>query len=258
VSGAVITLLTDFGSDDSYVAEVKGVLLAGAPDSMLVDITHAVPQGDVLGAQYLLMRTWWRFPPGTVHLAVVDPGVGSGRRAIVVRHRRHAFVAPDNGLLTPVLDDTEVVALSIPASAAPTFHGRDVFAPAAAALASGRRLADLGSPVRDPVRCAPPEPHQDGAAMVGEVVWVDQFGNLVTNLPATGASSGSVIIGEQTIGPLARTFSDVAPGMLVAYAGSGGTVEIAVRDGSARTVLGAGRSTVVRVVATGGGLGVKG
>ena len=255
MSGAVITLLTDFGSDDSYVAEVKGVLLAGAPDSMLVDITHAVPQGDVLGAQYLLMRTWRRFPPGTVHLAVVDPGVGSGRRAIAVRHRGHAFVAPDNGLLTPVLDDAEIVAVSIPASAAPTFHGRDVFAPAAAALASGRHLADLGSPVRDPVRRAPHEPRQDKAEAVGEVVWVDRFGNLVTNIPATTVPSGSVVIGERTISPLARTFSDVEPGMLVAYAGSGGTVEIGVRDGSATTVLGAGRGTVVKVVATESGDG---
>lgn len=247
MGGAVITLLTDFGSDDSYVAEVKGVLLAAAPGTTLVDITHAVQQGDVLGAQYLLTRTWQRFPPGSVHLAVVDPGVGSERRAIAVRHRNHAFVAPDNGLLTPVLDDAEVVELSIPTSAAPTFHGRDVFAPAAAALASGRSLTDLGSPVRDPVRRAPPQPRQDGAATIGEVVWIDRFGNLVTNIPATAVPSGTVIVGQQIIGSLARTFADVDPGRLVAYAGSGGTVEIAVRDGSATAVLAAGRGTVVQV-----------
>jgi S-adenosylmethionine hydrolase len=250
VGGAVVTLLTDFGSDDSYVAEVKGVLLRGAPGVTLVDITHSVSPGDVLGAQYLLTRTWRRFPEGTVHLAVVDPGVGTERRALAARRHGHAFVAPDNGLLSPVLHDAEVVALPIPPSAAPTFHGRDVFAPAAAALAAGRRLGDLGSPVRDAMRRGPNEPRRDGTTTIGEVIWVDRFGNLVTNIPAaTLPPGGNILVGPRTIGSLARTFSDVEPGALVAYVGSDGTVEIAVRDGSAAGTLGTGRGAVVKVLA---------
>ena len=116
-SGPIITLLTDFGTRDSYVAEVKGVLLTRAPDAVLVDVTHEIPPGDVLAAQYVLERTWPRFPAGTVHLAVVDPGVGSERRALAAAGRGHGFIAPDNGLLTPMLAGATVVAPPEPADA---------------------------------------------------------------------------------------------------------------------------------------------
>ncbi|HEX6434962.1 MAG TPA: SAM-dependent chlorinase/fluorinase, partial [Gemmatimonadales bacterium] len=133
----IITLLTDFGTADSYVAELKGVLLGRVPDAVLVDLTHEVPQRDIRSAAYILGRTWYRFPASTVHLAVVDPGVGTSRAALAIRAHDQYFVAPDNGILTPVLRDAEVeaVMLPLPTTAAPTFHGRDVFAPAAAQLA---------------------------------------------------------------------------------------------------------------------------
>ncbi|KPJ99171.1 MAG: hypothetical protein AMS20_15875, partial [Gemmatimonas sp. SG8_28] len=115
----IITLLTDFGLQDSYVAEMKGTILGAVPDVTLVDVTHAVPPGDVLTGQYLLARTWRRFPPGTVHLVVVDPGVGTARRAVAVEHGGHAFVGPDNGLLTPVLDGATIVRLPVPEDASP-------------------------------------------------------------------------------------------------------------------------------------------
>jgi hypothetical protein len=254
--GPVITLLTDFGTADSYVAEVKGVLLTHAPDAVLVDVTHEVAAGDVFAAQYLLARSWSRFPSGTVHLAVVDPGVGSARRAIAARVSGHGFVAPDNGLLTPVLDGATVVALPTPPGAAPTFHARDVFAPAAAALANGALLVSLGVEIQDPVRRGLAGPELQAGAMVGVVVHVDRFGTLVTNLPSEWlAAHARVEIAGRDAGPVERTFADVPTGRLLALAGSGGTVEIAVRDGSAARTLGAATGTVVRVL---GGAGDPG
>ena len=140
-----ITLLTDFGTTDSYVAEIKGVLLSAAPAAVLVDVTHLVPPGDIRAGAYILGRTWHRFPPGTTHLSVVDPGVGTNRGAFALQAHGHWFVGPDNGLFTPVFHDAEVeiVELRIPRDASPTFHGRDLFAPAAAALACGVPLQSL-------------------------------------------------------------------------------------------------------------------
>lgn len=249
--GPVITLLTDFGTGDSYVAEVKGILLSRAPGATLVDVTHEVAAGDILSAQYLLSRSWWRFPAGTVHFVVVDPGVGSPRRALAARHADHGFVGPDNGLLTPILAEATVVALAVPGDAAPTFHGRDVFAPAAAALATGAALDTLGSPVADPVWHPLPEAETRDGALVGVVVHVDRFGTLVTNLPTDVIPPAAhVEIAGRDAGPLRRAFTDVVPGHLLAFRGSGGTVEVAVRDGSAARALGAATGTVVRARST--------
>jgi S-adenosylmethionine hydrolase len=241
---SLITLLTDFGTVDSYVAEVKGALLSAAPRATLVDVTHAVPQGDVQAGAYLLGRVWQRFPPGTVHLAVVDPGVGTERAALALGARGHHFVGPDNGLFTFVLRDTEVqiVSLATPDGASPTFHGRDLFAPAAAALARGAALADLGEPFAGmPTRLVYREPHHEGKSVIGQVVYVDRFGTLVTNLTAELVPSYAVLEVEGLeVGRLRRTFGDVPTGGLVAYLGSGGQIEIAVRDGSAARRLGMG------------------
>ncbi|MGH7580208.1 MAG: SAM hydrolase/SAM-dependent halogenase family protein, partial [Gemmatimonadales bacterium] len=171
----LITLLTDFGTTDSYVAEVKGTLLATAPGATLVDVTHSVPPGDVRAGAYLLGRVWHRFPAGTVHLAVVDPGVGTDRAALALAAHGHSFVGPDNGLFTFVLRDTEVQIVSLPThdGATATFHGRDLFAPAAAALAAGAALATLGEPLAAmPARLAYAEPRYEGKSVVGQVVYV--------------------------------------------------------------------------------------
>ncbi|HXM38350.1 MAG TPA: SAM-dependent chlorinase/fluorinase [Gemmatimonadales bacterium] len=244
---SIITLLTDFGTADSYVAEMKGVLLSRAPEVALVDISHQVPPGNVRAGQYLLGRSWRQFPPGTVHLAVVDPGVGTPRRALAAEAAGHHFVAPDNGLLSFLPVDARLVSLPVPSGAAPTFHGRDVFAPAAAALAVGAPLEGLGSPITDPNRSPLPAPHHDGTAVMGEVLYVDRFGTLVSNIAARAVEPGVRIrVAGTDVGSLRRTFADVERGALVAFVGSGGTVEIAVRDGSAARLLGVGVGAEVR------------
>jgi S-adenosyl-L-methionine hydrolase (adenosine-forming) len=251
VSRPLITLLTDFGTADSYVAEMKATLLAAVPEATLVDLTHAVFPGDLRAAAYLLGRTWHRFPGGTVHLAVVDPGVGTARAALAFGTGGHWFVGPDNGLFTPVLKDAavEIVGLPIPATAAPTFHGRDLFAPAAAALAAGARIESIGEPFRGiPHRLSYREPHYEGKSVVGEVVYVDRFGTLVTNLtPELVPDYGVIEVEGLELGPIRRTFGDVPTGGLLAYRGSGGQVEIAVRDGSAARRLGLGVGGRIRV-----------
>ncbi len=245
---ALITLLTDYGTADIYVAEVKGVLLSRVHGAQLIDITHQVPPGDLRAGQYILSRVWQRFPQGTVHLVVVDPGVGTARRALAAGAAGHFFVAPDNGLLSPLPPAAHFVSLPIPAGAAATFHGRDVFAPAAGQLAIGASLSHLGHPITDPVRTPLPAPRRDGAALVGEVLYQDCFGTLVSNIPGALVKPGARIsVAGTEIGPLARTFGDVARGQLVAFVGSGGTVEIAVRDGSAARLLGAGVGAEVKV-----------
>jgi S-adenosylmethionine hydrolase len=246
----IITLLTDYGSADSYVGEMKGVLLSLAPGVTLVDLTHEIAPSDIPAAAYVLGRTWRRFPSGTIHLVVVDPGVGTARTALAFRAAGHWFVGPDNGLFTGVMRgaDVEAVTLPTPIGAAPTFHGRDVFAPAAAALARGEPLASLGERYAGiPRRVSSAVPHYEGKTVMGEVVYVDRFGNLVTNLTPEYVPAYAVLEAESlSIGPLHATFGDVPSGGLVAYVGSGGTVEIAVRDGSAARRLGLGVGGRVR------------
>ena len=244
---SIITLLTDYGAGDSYVAEVKGVVLTAVPDATLIDVTHQVSPGDVRAGQFLFNRAWRRFPAGTVHLVVVDPGVGTSRRALAAEAHGHFFVAPDNGLLTSLPEDAEFVSLPVPPSASPTFHGRDVFAPAAARLAMGVSLDELGDPVDDVRRSPLPVPRADGVALLGEVIYVDRFGTLVSNIRAEDVDEGVRITVEgNDVGALRRTFGDVEPGQLVAYTGSGGEVEIAVRGGSAARLLGVGVRAEVR------------
>lgn len=244
----IITLLTDFGLTDSYVAEVKGVLLSRAPGVTLVDVSHDIAPGDIRAGTFVLGRAWPRFPTGTVHLAVIDPGVGTARRALAAEAAGQRFVAPDNGLLSSLPADARFVSLAIPPDAAPTFHGRDVFAPVAAALAQGTALANLGSPVNDATRTPIPSPRRKGGAVVGEVIHVDRFGTLITNLTPDDVKAGSqIFVAEHDAGTLGRTFADVKRWKLIAFVGSGGTIEIAARDSSAAMVVQQGVGAVVRI-----------
>jgi hypothetical protein len=239
----IVTLLTDFGLVDSYVAEVKGVLLSMAPRVELIDISHDIAAGDIRTAAYVLGRAWPAFPEGTVHLAVVDPGVGTGRRALAATSGGHYFVAPDNGILSSLPAGAQFVAFEAPPGVAPTFHGRDVFAPAAAALANGTGLTHLGPIVTDARRLPLARVERRGESWHGEVIHVDRFGTLVSNVlppPDRAAGASRVRVGDRDIGPVVRTFADVPRGAPVAFVGSGGTIEIAVRDGNATRELGVG------------------
>ena len=242
---AIVTLLTDFGTADGYVGEMKGVLLTRAPDAVLVDVSHEIAAQDVEGARLVLARAWRRFPEGTVHLVVVDPGVGSRRRAIAASSDGRFLVGPDNGVLSPalLLAGASAVEIPVPPSAAPTFHGRDVFAPAAAALAQGVPIDALGAPVQDPIVRRTPEARRlDDGSIAGEVITIDRFGNAVTNL--LGLRGGAVEVAGHTL-ELARTYADVARGAPTAVVGSSGLIELAVRDGSAAATLGVARGSAV-------------
>lgn len=254
----IITLTTDFGLSDGYVAAMKGVILSIAPQVMLVDITHQIRPQHVREAAYVLTTVLPYFPPGTVHVAIVDPGVGSARRPIGVRIDGSYCVGPDNGLFTYALDaasqPVHCIHLDKPgywrSEISSTFHGRDIFAPAAAHLANGLALEMLGSPIDDPVRfdVQPPRREPDGS-LRGQVLHVDRFGNLLSNLPGDWLA-GRVwtvhIAGRQIIGPN-QTYAEATPGQLVALVSSEATLELAVRDGSAAERLGvqAGEPIVV-------------
>ena len=233
----IVSFLSDFGTSDSYVAEVKAVLLSQSPSLVLVDISHQVAPGDVRAAAFLIERTWWRFPPGTVHLVVVDPGVGSDRAALAIAFRDHFFVGPDNGVFTFLLGDPAVrmASLPIPPNASPTFHGRDLFAPAAASLANRGWFPPLGEPPsKEPLRLLRAEPRLEPEGWSGEVIHIDRFGNLITNLRTRDVPGTALLAIHAEPGiPIFRTYLQVPVGALLAYGGSGGTLEIAVRDGSA-------------------------
>lgn len=241
----IITLLSDFGTADGYVAEVKGTIMSRAPEAVLVDVAHDVAAHDIEAGRLAIARYWRKFPSGTVHFAVVDPGVGSTRRPLAVESDGRFLVGPDNGLLSPalLLAGAKVVELPVSPGAAPTFHGRDVFAPAAALLAAGSPLDALGSPVADPeIRRTREARRVADGAIEGVVITVDRFGNAVTNLLA--AHGGVVEVGKLRL-PVLRTYADVAPGTPLAIVGSSGLIEIAVRDGSAAALLGLARDATV-------------
>jgi len=240
----VITLTTDFGTADGYVGAMKGVIARLAADAVVVDLAHDVPRHDVAHGAWVLATSTREFPRGTIHVAVVDPGVGGARADVVVEAGGHLYVGPDNGLFAYVAADaTAVHAITSPAfrlpAPAPTFHGRDVFAPSAAALARGLPPAMAG-----PATClagALPWPPRAGGD-VGAVVHLDVYGNLVTNL--TGPARAVTVAGRAV--PAIRTYEDLAPGGLGCYLGSAGTLEIAAREASAAAALGVGRGAEVR------------
>jgi len=255
----LITLTTDFGLRDPFVGIMKGVVLSICPSARLVDLTHEIPPQDVLAGGLAVEAAAPFFPAGTVHLAVVDPGVGTARRAIAVRAGGSYLVGPDNGLFTFALegDGWTAVSLTAPeyrlAEVSRTFHGRDVFAPAAAYLASGVPLERLGPTVSDPERLRRPGCRLEGGELVGEVLDADRFGNLLTSIPfarlAEIPGSGALVVevvGRRLRGPVGA-YAEGGEGEPAVIVGSTGRLEIFVRAGSARDHLGAGRGTIVRV-----------
>lgn len=250
----IVTLLTDFGTADGYVGAMKGSVLAIAPNARLVDVSHEVGPGDVRGGALALEAAAATFPPGTVHVAVVDPGVGTSRRAVAVATEHAVFVGPDNGLLALAARDARAVVVldrvrwhRRPVSA--TFHGRDVFAPAAARLTAGVPLRELGSPGGSLRALDLPVVERSHRGFKGHVVHIDRFGNLITNLTVDhlaalerrGDAPAGMTIRRRRPLPILRTYGDARAGSLLALVGSSGRVEIAVRDGSAAAALGVRR-----------------
>lgn len=249
-----ITLTTDFGLSDAYVAVMKAVMEEIAPGVRLRDISHMIAPQNVAGAGYVLLSSHSFYPPNCVHLAVVDPGVGTSRRAVAVGTRRATFVGPDNGLFAPVLQalgaldrdgalqGAEAVSLENRhyhrASVSHTFHGRDIFAPAAAYLASGVPLADLGPPVEHLVIPPDLDPSLHNGRLRGKVIHIDHFGNAITNISRAAVCHVShVQVQRVVIRELARTYAD-GEHSLVALFGSSDRLEIAAPNGNAAAILG--------------------
>ena len=258
-SRPLVALLTDFGSRDHYVGAMKGVLATVCPEATTIDITHEIPPQDVRTAAYELAAAWPYFPDRTIFLAVVDPGVGTNRPAIAAQIGSRVYVGPDNGTVDLVLVDqpaTGAVLLTSPkytrAVVSATFEGRDRFAPAAAWLARGTPMAELGPATTLQTRLSWVEPRTRGDEIVGEILHVDRFGNLVTNIDrrrwALSAGGAQVSVGDRTGTPLVRTYGEAAEGSLVALFGATDRLEIAVVGGNAATTLGVGRGATVRVL----------
>ncbi len=260
----ILTLTTDFGTKDGFVGTLKGVIWSICPEAQIADISHEISPQNVLAGAFALWRAVPFFPEGTVHVAVVDPGVGTSRRPIAARLGGHIFVGPDNGLFTPMLEDAEkkgwrleIVHLTNEKYFLPdvsrTFHGRDIFAPVAAHLANGVPLADLGPAVTDPVRLSMPKPEKTADGWRAHVTVVDVFGNCTTDLPAASLAERANVVfrlrGREVRG-LVASYGHKQTGQLVALVDSENYVEIAIVNGSAAKTLGAQVGNVVEVVTT--------
>jgi len=241
----LISLTTDFGHSDWFVGTMKAVILSIAPKTDIVDLTHGIHPGGIREGAFALNASFRYFPPGTIHVVVVDPGVGSDRGAVVVESGGHRFVAPDNGVLSLAVPSRE------PFSAyrlenrdlflhpvSQTFHGRDVFAPAAAHLAKGVPMATFGAPLARILRfdLRPPSPGPEGVD--GEITYIDRFGNAITNLPSTLLADPAnrctgILLPDGATGRIGTCYASVSEGESVAIAGSAGMIEVGVRDGSA-------------------------
>jgi S-adenosylmethionine hydrolase len=241
----IITMTTDFGVADGYQGVLEGVIYSINPTARIVTISHLVEPGNIAGGWYLLKTHTRFFPPGTIHLAVVDPGVGTRRKIVAVRTRSHFFVGPDNGLFS-FLPEREIVSIhsvtnrkyALP-DISPVFHGRDIMAPAAAHLSLGLSPGKLGRKVTALAKARIPRPTIRRNEISGTVLHIDRFGNLISNIESRLIGRNDVVfIGGTSIGPVQKAFSDVGSGKPVAYIGSGGHLEIAVRDGSAKSIFG--------------------
>jgi S-adenosyl-L-methionine hydrolase (adenosine-forming) len=259
-TSTLVTLTTDFGTRDSYVAQLKGVLYAQGPsDLRVIDLSHDIAPQQVVEAALFVREAWPRFPTGTIHIVVVDPGVGSARRALVCRHAGQLLLGPDNGVMALALNaEHAAFALQperfVSSEVSATFHGRDVFAPAAARLAHGASPEQLGEPVADLVQLSLPAVQGSRSQLRGVVLHVDRFGNLISNISRAELSSwlgprdGSLLrvrVGNAPAVPLVRCYADAAVGSTVALIGSSELLEVAVSNGDAAQQLGVGSGAEV-------------
>ncbi len=257
----LITLTTDFGTSDWFVGTMKGVISGIAPATRIIDITHKVPPGDLVDGAFALSASSPYFPPGTIHVAVVDPGVGSNRRAITLRTKRAIFIGPDNGVLSWAVREEQIEEIRVinndrwllnPVSH--TFHGRDIFAPVAAHLAAGERFEEAGDPTEDFVRLPWPELSTGDNEVRGEIVYIDRFGNAISNLPSGSFPDELLDTGNITVtcggrpAPMRRCYTDVPLGKSLAIIGSSGLLEIAINgdDFAEQNGIEVGSSVIAR------------
>jgi S-adenosyl-L-methionine hydrolase (adenosine-forming) len=265
----VITLTTDFGLTDHFVGVMKGVILSINPEADIVDLSHQITTHDIFDGAFLIAQSYRYFPPGTIHLVVVDPGVGSNRRPILATTAHHKFVAPDNGVLSLVYNCEESVEVRHLTAdqyflepVSNTFHGRDIFSPVAGWLSKGVEVDRFGGRITDYVRLAVPRPlRSPEGSVTGAILKVDRFGNLITNLTpqdipelfSEKRSSFTIVINQQTIARLSTSYSGGKPSEPFAILGSSGYLEVCINQGSAATVLKASRGDEVRFVPGGSG-----
>jgi S-adenosylmethionine hydrolase len=254
----IITLTTDFGTNDHLVGAMKGVILSINPAARIVDINHHVTPFDILDGAISIANAYNYFPPRTIHVVIVDPGVGTERRPLLVSGEKHFFVAPDNGVLSMVFERETCTVRHVTSEhyflnpISPTFHGRDVFAPTAAWVSKAFQTEVFGEVITDCVRFAMPKPKSAGQAIKGVVLRVDVYGNLMTNLTAEDIPVGVIASGSiklsvngKEVKTFTQTFASGVPGEPIALLGSAGFLEIAVNRGSAARVLGANRGAEV-------------
>ena len=259
MSNAIITLTTDYGTNDHLVGTLKGVILKINPEATIVDITHGVAPYDLLDGALAIGSAYAYFPPRTIHIVVVDPGVGTERRPLLVSGDNQYFVAPDNGVLSLVYErNTNVVVRNATAEhyylqpVSNTFHGRDIFAPIAAWLSKGWQTAAMGEEIQDYKKFALPKPKAANGVVKGVVLRVDSFGNLITNfrsedLPEAARTKGNLElqVGTQSVKRLVDTFARGENAEPIAFVGSSGYIEIAVNKGNAAKALGIGRGAPI-------------
>jgi hypothetical protein len=247
----IITLLSDFSLSDAYVAMLKGVILGINPDARLVDITHEIRAGLIIEAAGLLLESFSFFPKGTVHLAIVDPGVGSNRRPIAIQTGDYFFVGPDNGLFWPILPRNDKIKMVHLLEKkyhhpliSPTFHGREIFAPVAAHLSRGLQLEALGPRIKDPVKLDLPQPYEQNGFLYGQIMRIDHFGNLLTNIQKEKLhvflqdKTPCLELGRLVLTQVHSVYADAEPGEALALVDSSGYLEIAVNRGRAADLFG--------------------
>ena len=257
-SSGVITFTTDFGLADPYVGVMKGVVLSINPAAQMIDISHFVKAGAITQAAFLIREAYPFFPQGTVHVVVVDPGVGGRRRPILIETQDHIFVGPDNGVFSTIVSDhKQAVAFHITESryflpdVSNTFHGRDIFAPVAAHISRGVEPLEMGPVISDPVTFEIPVAEERGTVLYGRIMHIDGFGNLISNVKEAelgaflGAERPFIIVGKLMIEGLRKSYSEVGAGEVLALIGSSGCLEIAVNQGRACDIAGTGRDGLI-------------
>jgi S-adenosyl-L-methionine hydrolase (adenosine-forming) len=241
----IITLTTDFGLKDHYVGAMKGVIVSINPDVLIIDITHEIPPQDIFKGAFTLRNFYRYFPEGTIHIVVVDPGVGSRRKPIVLEADKNIFVGPDNGVFTFICHESKSIKafeISNPkyilSNVSSTFHGRDIFAPAAAHISLGISIEDLGRNVKKNVGLSIKEPEIQRDEIIGEFIYADSFGNLITNIPSDLIKPKSrIYIGKRIIDGISKSYADAPEGELLAIIGSSGFLEISVNRGRASDII---------------------